>query len=184
MRVCIINFSSRHNGNCHDIAMVIKEAQLTRNKTVTLIELSDMVFSPCGSCNYECFTDKKDCPFIDDGIVKTYSTICSSDITYYIVPNYCDYPNSLFFMFNERSQCYFQDEPDLLNKYLSTQKKFVVVSNTGKENFSNAFRYHVGESDEVFILFLSTKDFHKVSIEGGLMECGKAKQTVIDFIFK
>jgi len=164
--------------------MVIKKTHLKRNETVTLLELSDLTFSTCGNCNYECFTDKRDCPFIDDDVVKAYSAICSSDISYYIVPNYCDYPNALFFTFNERSQCYFQDEPNLLIEYLSVQKKFVVVSNTEKENFRHAFKYHVGEGEEVFTLYLSAKDFHKVSIEGDLMACEKAKQSVLDFVLK
>lgn len=85
----------------------------------------------------------------------------------FVVPNYCDYPNANFFAFNERSQCYFQGRPDLLDRYLAVPKKFIVVSNTGQANFREAFTQHTDQEPQ--ILFLSAKQYEKVSIRGDLL---------------
>lgn len=36
-------------------------------------------------------------------------------MVYFSLPNYCNYPCANFFIFNERSQCYFQRQPKLLH---------------------------------------------------------------------
>lgn len=66
-----------------------------------------------------------------------------SDVVFYVVPNYSDFPCSNFFIFNERGQCYFRGTEKRMEKYLSVKKKFIVVSNTGEDNFIRAFRDHV-----------------------------------------
>ncbi len=60
--------------------------------------------------------------------------IVRSEITYFIVPNYCDYPCSNYYVFNERSQCYFQGKPALLDDYLKVPKRSIVVSNTNEDS--------------------------------------------------
>lgn len=182
MNVCIVNFSGRGTGNCHDIAVVIEKTIHEKGGTVKFIELCDLDISPCGNCNYNCFKRKEDCPFINDDISYIYNLICSSDQAYYVVPNYCDFPSSLFFIFNERSQSYFQNDEEMLYHYLGIEKKFVIVSNTEEENFQQAFKYHVSENSELNLLFLSANNFNKVSIEGGLMESEQAKNIIIDYV--
>ena len=46
-------------------------------------------------------------------VVSSKMPITDSDLSYFIVPNYCDYPCANFFIFNERSQCFFQHHPEL-----------------------------------------------------------------------
>ena len=62
------------------------------------------------------------------------------------------------------------------------RKKFVVVSNTGRENFTAAFRYHVSEDAEPEVLFLSAKRFQKSSIRGDLMDAPEAREVLAEFI--
>ena len=88
-------------------------------------------------------------------------------MAYFVVPNYCDYPCANFFIFNERSQCYFQGHSELLEQYLNVPKKFIVVSNSTSENFRLAFTQHV--YDEPEILILSAKRYEKNSISGSLV---------------
>lgn len=179
MKTCIISFSSRPGGNCQRIAEEI--ARQTPGETA-LFDFSALAVTPCGRCGYECFQDRERCPYIADPERAICESITESGLTYFVVPNYCDYPCANFFAFNERSQCYFQGHEDLLERYLAVRKKFVVVSNTGTENFTAAFRYHVSEDAEPDILFLSAKRFQRSSIRGDLMDCPEAREVLAEFI--
>lgn len=172
MKIVIVNFSGRANGNCHAISDQI-EALYPFDK-VKRYDFHALSVSPCGNCDYECFIERNKCAYIKDDIYKIYENITNSDLVYFIVPNYCDYPNAHFFIFNERSQCYFQGQQLLLDKYLSVPKRFIVVSNTGKDNFIQAFGYHVSESDSLRTLILSPKRYGKISIAGDLMSSREA----------
>ena len=73
-------------------------------------------------------------PYIGDDAVAVYTAICASELTYYVVPNYIDYPNAYFFIFNERKQGFFGRNSNLIEQYLGVVKKFVIVSNTEQDN--------------------------------------------------
>lgn len=178
MKACIISFSGRKDGNCGSIAKEL--GKLYKNDAKTY-DFSALSITPCTGCGYECFGRGENCPYFDDPIFEIYDNVTNSDLTYFIVPNYCDYPCSLFFAFNERSQCYFQKQEARLLKYLAVKKKFIVVSNTNRDNFTAAFRYHIEEDAEPDILFLSAKSFGRLSINGDLMENSEAAEEVKKF---
>jgi len=96
------------------------------------------------------------------------------------VPNYCNYPCANFFIFNERSQCFFQHHEERLEKYLRVPKRFIVVSNTETANFREAMTQHTNSNPE--ILFLSAKKYGKVSIEGTILESDDAKADLQRFV--
>lgn len=177
MKQAVISFGGRKNGNCTGIMNLLCRLSEQDNEVKTF-DFSSFSITPCGSCDYECFKNAESCPYISDPVHRIYDGVTNSDIAYFIVPNYCDYPCSNFFAFNERSQCYFQGRPQLLEKYLSVPKKFIVISNTGKDNFTAAFRYQVTEAAEPEILFLSAKSFGKVSVNGDLTESAEARKAV------
>lgn len=177
-KTCIISFSGRAGGSCSNIA---EELQRYRKGEAEVYDFSAFSISPCGHCRYQCFQAGDQCPYFSDPVYAIYDAVVKSDFVWYIVPNYCDYPCANFFAFNERSQCYFQNHQELLDAYLAVRKKFVVVSNTGQENFQTAFRYHVPEGVNPDILFLSAKKFQKVSIHGDLMDSQEARQAVLRF---
>jgi hypothetical protein len=108
--------------------------------------------------------------------------IVHSDLTYFILPNYCDYPCANFFVFNERSQCYFQGRPELLEAYEKVPKRAVVVSNTNEENFRQAMAYHAYEKAD--ILFLPAKQYGKESIKGDLLTSREAVSDIMAFVQK
>jgi len=178
MKICIINFSGRRDGNCHDIAGFIKQS-LEQNHDVTLFEICDLDVSPCGKCDYECLYKDKICPYAGDDISAIYDALCASNLTYFVLPNYIDYPNSYFFIFNERKQGYFAQKPGL---YLDIPKKFVVVSSTEQDNFKHILGRHNANSSDADFLFLAAKDFDKGGVKGGIMESEQAKQLVRGFI--
>lgn len=139
MKILLINFSSRKLGNCNSITKFIEDNLKDEIKSISFSSLS---IKSCGDCNYECFNKRLDCPFISDDVYELYEEICKSDLVYFIIPNYCDYPCSNFFKFNERSLCYFSGMSNLLEKYESINKRYIVISNTEKDNFIKVFNYH------------------------------------------
>ncbi len=178
MKVTIISFSGRKNGNCASAARVIEELYKSDNDLKSFC-FSDITITPCGKCDNECFGNEKPCPYINDSVYGIYERLTDSDIAYFIVPNHCDYPNALFFAFNERSQVFFQHHPERLERYLEVPKKFVVISNTGTDNFETAFEYQVNKKPD--ILFLSAKKYGRVSIKGDIMTAPEAKRDLEGF---
>lgn len=167
--IVIVNFSGRETGNC---AAIAREIQGFHGGAAEYFSFAEKEVHPCGNCRMECFAKRTACPYIDDGIYELYDMISNSGLCYFVVPNYCNYPCSNFFLFNERSQCYFQGRGDLLTTYLAVKKKFIVVSNTGKDHFISAFCQHAEEPDA---LFLSAKAYHKKSIQGDMMDSPRAR---------
>ena len=176
MRVCIVSFSSRKNGNCAQIGKLM-ESVLDHAE---LFDFSKHPIHPCGECEYQCFTAAHRCPYMDDMEYRILDAVTHSDLAYFIIPNYCDYPCANYFIFNERSQCYFQGHPELLDRYEKVQKRAVVVSNTNEENFIKALSYQSDTKTE--ILFLSAKRYGKVSIKGDLLTAPNAIKDIMDFI--
>ena len=178
MRITVISFSGRRNGNCQSIAKEI--VSFFKNEDTVLYDFADIAISPCGKCDVECFQKKTSCPYYDDSEIAICNSITNSDMSYLIVPNYCDFPCSNFFAFNERSQCYFQGEPKLSERYEAAPKRFIAVSNTGKDNFVAAFSQHVSSQPDV--LFLSARNYGKISIRGDLLTSTEAKEELLHFL--
>lgn len=179
MKNCIISFSGRKDGNCSAIARVLLDAPALRGNAV-YYDFSALRVAPCGPCRCECFQARERCPYFSDPAFSIYDAVAHSGLSCFIVPNYCDYPCANFFMFNERSQCYFQHHPELLELYGRAPKKFIVVSNTGRDNFTAAFRYHTGDAPPD-VLFLSARAFGTSSVDGNLMDVPEAREAVLRF---
>ena len=111
---------------------------------------------------------------------RLLETITQSDVAYFILPNYCDYPCANYFIFNERSQCYFQGRPEMLDAYLRVPKRCIVLSNTNEENFIKALAYQTENSPD--ILFLSAKKYGKKRINGDLLTVEKAVYDITKFV--
>ena len=147
-----------------------------------MYSFSDFNIQPCGGCNYDCFEKREACPHIGDKECEILDAIVHSEITYFILPNYCDYPCANYFSFNERSQCFFQGKTDLLNVYLRIPKRSIVVSNTKEENLIKALAYQTEQEPD--ILVLSARHYGKSSILGDLLTSKEAAADIIEFIQK
>ena len=108
--------------------------------------------------------------------------VCNHDLTYFVIPNYCDYPCANYFIFNERSQCYFQHKPEQLDAFLRAPKKFIVISNTNQDHFRQILSQNVCNEPE--ILFLSAKKFGRISIRGDLPTSEAAVSDIRHFVSK
>ncbi len=177
IRVCIITFSSRKDGNCEAIGNYIREIYCG---AADLLSFTEFSINSCGKCNYECFTKNLSCPYMDDMECTLIDNIISHDLTYFIVPNYNDYPCANFFAFSERQQWYFRINPEELSAYDKARKRFIVVSNTEKNNFRKVFSYHVEETPK--ILYLSASHYGKNSLAGDILFSDEARQDVKEFI--
>lgn len=176
MSICVVSFSSRGNGNCAKIS----EFVCSLLSDTVRYSFSDFEIHPCGNCNYECFTRSNQCPWISDKEYELLEAITKSTLTYFILPNYCDYPCANFFVFNERSLCYFQSREDLLDEYENVPKKVIVVSNTNQEHFQAAMSYHSSREPEM--LFLSAKKYGKASVDGDLLTSEQAIADLKGFV--
>lgn len=178
MKTVIISFSSRTNGNCDQIGKML-QSMIEDSKRFSFTEFS---IHPCGNCHYECFKKREQCPYINDMEYKLLESIMQSEMTYFILPNYCDYPCANYFIFNERSQCFFQGKPELCEVYLKTPKRCIVVSNTNTDNFVRAAADQAEKKPDM--LFLSAAKYGKISIDGNLLTSEKAMSDIREFITK
>lgn len=176
-RVLIVSFSGRKGGNCEQISEFIQESL---GADAEVFRFSENTIQPCSDCQYQCFDDNRMCPHVDDAEFGLLRSICLSDLVYFVVPNYCDYPCANFFIFNERSQVFFQGYQERLMEYEAIPKKFIVISNSDSPNFAAAFDYHC--ENQPVILNLSAKKYGKLSISGDILTSEQAKQDILDFI--
>ena len=173
----LISFSSRENGNCAQVSQYILSVC---DRIDRAYYFSDFSIKPCGTCQYECFKQSNSCPHIEDQEYALLDAISQSELVYFVVPNYCDYPCANFYIFNERSNCYFQGHPERLEQYLNVPKKFLVISGRTSHHFKEAFEQHTGR--EPNILFLNAKQFGKSSIDGTIMASDCVKTVIKDFV--
>jgi len=176
MGPCIISFSSRADGNCSRIGKLI----LSLSGEASFFDFSEFEIHPCGKCGCECFAPHGRCLYMDDMEYRLLDAVTHSSRTWFVLPNYCDWPCANFFAFNERSQCYFQNRPDLLAAYEKVPKHVVVVSNTNESNFRQVLAYQSEEMPEM--LFLSAKKYGKKSISGDLLDSEEAVKDIIAFV--
>ena len=81
MRILIISFSARPDGNCDEISKMIQESY---SCDCTVFRFSEQQIHPCGGCHYECFGKEKPCPYIGDKEYTLMDTVCNHDLTYFI----------------------------------------------------------------------------------------------------
>lgn len=175
MSTVIVCFSGRTEGNCARISRYVQS--LTGGR---LFSFAALDAHPCGSCDYQCFSKDGVCPYLQDGLYTIYDAITHCDEAYFILPNYCDCPCANFFIFNERSQCFFQRQPKLLAQYELVKKKAIVVSNTEEENFRAVLSQQ--SSSVVQMLFLHAKDYGRVSLRGDLMQEAAVRERIAAFV--
>lgn len=178
MSICIVSFSARKNGNCAGIS----EFVCTLLPGAQVYSFADFAIHPCGGCDDECFQRRDLCPWIQDQEYGLLDAITHSEQTYFILPNYSGYPCANFFIFNERSLCYFQGREDLLEAYERVPKRAIIVSNTDAGQIRDALRYHA--DDDMPTLVLSASAYGRKSISGDLMTSEAAVADVKRFVLE
>lgn len=175
--IVVMNFSPRTSGNCADICRAIQEHYTNTN--IRLFNVSEHVV-PCSHCNYECLTPNAVCPQLTDGYTDMMDAIRSSDLAYYVIPNFCGMPNAVYYAFNERSVGYFNMDRAVMDQYMDVCKRFIVVSNSENHTFEEALRQQTGMDPE--ILYLKTSRYQKKSIAGDMMQSEAAQADLLEFL--
>ena len=170
MKIAILNFSGRTNGNCAAVSQYLSEKFASEN--VFSYDISNNI-APCGNCNYECLKPAEYCPNVSDYQRDVMDTVASCDAAYFIIPNYCGMPCANYYAFNEQSVGYFNLDRFKMQRYMSVKKKFIVISNTESDQFINALRQQVNENPN--ILYLKTRKYGKQSISGDILESKAAR---------
>lgn len=175
--VVILNFSGRKVGNCSAIQECISQHHANSNVRSYHI---DREFQTCGNCDYECLKPDASCPNVTVIQREAMNAVCESDITYYIIPNYCGMPSGNYFAINERSVGYFNMNRDLLNQYLTVPKRFIIVSNTESDFFRKAMQQQTNQ--EIVALYMKTSTYQKRSTAGDMLDSEKAKADLMQFL--
>ena len=176
--ITILSFSGRPDGNSIRAANTIADAVGKDNTQI--IDFSAVNVEPCHHCHCDCFLPEGKCP-VNDDVVDIYKKIMESEQVFFVLANYCGYPNAKYFAFNERSSSYFLRNRELLAKYLAVPKKFIVISNSNQEKFTELMQYQVSNGTTPEILFLSSGKFKVSSFAGNLMDVPEAKSLVTTF---
>ena len=176
-KLVILNFSGRKVGNCSAIADHISDYHTNANVRSYHI---DRTFGTCGGCNYECLMPGVVCPNVTAFQKEVMDAICESDVTYYIIPNYCGLPSGNYFAFNERSVGYLNMDRELTRKYRAPAKGFIIVSNTESECFVQALRQHT--AGEIKPLYMKTGKYGKRSTAGDIRESQAARADLDSYL--
>ena len=176
--IVLIRFSSREFGNCASVAGEI--TNYYSNDTVISYTVDGNTVQPCNNCDYECLHPQKLCPNVTDAQKAVMDAICKADLVYFIVPNYCGYPCANYFAFNERTVGYFNLNRELMKKYMEVPKRFVIISNTEGQNFTNAMQQQA--TGELDILYLKSSKYGKKSTAGDIMDSDAAKADLEAFL--
>ena len=174
-KVVILNFSPRSEGNCAKIADFVADFHNRTNVSVHHVHME-----PCSNCNYECLTPGVVCPNVSDHQKEVMDTVCDSDVAYIIVPNFCGYPCTNYFAYNERMVGYFNMDRERNGKYLGVKKLFIVVSNTEGDNFRNALQQQT--KGEPKIMYMKTGKYKKRSTAGDIMDSEDAAADLRAFL--
>lgn len=153
MKISVISFSGRSDGNCSQIAAYLKDLY---GEDCTVYRFSDFQITPCGNCDHQCFAGQP-CPHLGDMEASLQEAVAYSDLSYFILPNYCGYPCSNFFVFNERCVCWTWGRQDRVDAYNQAKKKAIVVSNSAADNFKLALSYHGMKEED--LLFLESRKY-------------------------
>lgn len=177
-KIVLIRFSSREFGNCSGVAQYLESYHI--NDTVQNFKIDHTIVQPCGGCDYECLKPNSACAGVTVQQRQLMDEICHADLVYYIIPNYCGFPPASCYAFNERSVGYFNKNRDLMSKYRSVPKKFIIISNTEGQNFESLIKSQVvGNPD---LIYLKTSKYKVQSTAGNLMDSAEATSDLKAFL--
>lgn len=174
--ITVLVFSGRSNGNCVKIGEFIQEYYKRAN--VCLFAIRNLM--PCGNCNYECLMPDRKCPDLSKEFAEIMDTVSASDLVYFVVPNYCGFPCSLYFAFNEHSVGYFDMNRSALKQYMAVKKRFIIISNTEREEFVSAMQQQTEQAPDIF--YMKTSKYEKKSISGDLLDSAEASADLKRFL--
>ena len=179
-KITLLRFSHRQAGNCAAIAAYIR-ASLPAGMVSEFV-MDGESCKPCQGCDYQCLRGEGECPHQDGAYFDALNAIMSSDLVYFVLPNYCGFPCASYFAFNERSVGFFHGDKAILESYLAVPKRFIIVSNTKSPFFTEAMQQQTAVEPE--ILYVKSSDYEKKSICGDILTSEQARTDLDTFVRK
>lgn len=179
-RICVINFSSRANGNCNRIADYVV-AYLKSNISscqIRKLDFSAACCHSCGNCNYECFDNI--CDYIGDDIYEMYRSLLSAELVISVIPIYSGLPCSNYFVMSERIQGAFVDQE--FDEFDNLKNKYIVIGNTGTQITKDIIAQNNENIHDQDFLFIQSNDVGERSIKGNLIEFDYFKKQINRFL--
>jgi len=177
MRALGISFSGRQRGNC-DRCLAYSLKQLGSDSAAVYIRKHPI--TPCGGCEYICFSGAL-CPKKDpmDDIVDKCT---QADVILWALPTYRGHLPSAYFAFSERLEGYVQRGVDI-EKTILKKVHIILIGNAtaGAKIARDEILADLGFYDPGFVM-LSSREYHRRSIDGDLIEAEPVKQKLDRFI--
>lgn len=178
--IALLRFSHRQEGNCAAIGAYIHSSFPDADILEFVMDADSC--RPCHDCSYQCLRGEGSCPHLCGSYADALNTIRTSDLAFFILPNYCGFPCASYFAFNERSVGFFHGNEALLESYLAVPKRFIIVSNTESQVFTDAMQQQVLQPPE--ILYLKSNCYEKKGVNGDILSSDAAKSTLEAFLRK
>ncbi len=180
MKICILNYSFRKNGNCAGISNYVATSLLQQFPDVSLISMDFPAVGDhrCGNCAYDCFEGH--CPYKADELQRIYEELLLSDMLISVVPVYSAFPCSNFFVLSERVQGAYDDSG--FEKFDKLKNKYIFVGNNGDSAIKEIIRTSYHSFQDRDILFIRSHDVGERSIRGNLMDYEYYQEKIREFV--
>ena len=164
--ILYINFSGWED-DCED---VVKYLMYSKDK---LIYFKNINYNNCSNCNYECFYSQ--CKYRFDDVYNLIDSIKTYSKVVFIVPMYYGNASSLYYIFNERMQDYFNSNQNKWDEFIN-KLHFILICNSDKKNpyYINCFKSLVDNETQILKL-----DCHKYNMSDKI-DSNKSLVTILD----
>lgn len=166
-----ISFSARKDGNCDSIINYIKCNE------DTVVSMRNLNYHACSNCKYECFINE--CKYRNDAIYPLFDSFKNYNKVYLVIPMYSGNASSLYYIFNERSQDFFNANESLFEE-VKKKIRIILIYGSDEESqyYKNQFKGWVKEQNQILPI-----ERHKYNqkMNDSILEIKEIKQAIDNF---
>lgn len=176
MKILLISFSSRDEGNCSRILKHCSKLSNDRGMVAEVLKIYDMNIEECGGCDYYCF--KNGACLKEDDLLEVYEKCFKADKIIFAIPTFSGNLSSLYFKFWERGQSIFKDNSEYEDKFLKKINIIVIgnLSSGGDMAVHEALYSFNNRSFYPEVLLLSSREYCTSSIRGDMIDIPNVKE--------
>ena len=182
MRALGISFSGRRNGNCDRCLSYCLDRLARQNFATTAVHLYDHSVYPCGKCGYICFHGSL-CP-IQDSMAGIVGQCSQADVILWALPTYRGHLPAAYYAFSERLEGYVQRGMDI-GDIIHRKVQIILIGNRCAGADTALTEALSDFADRPFCpesILLSSRDYHKKSIQGDMIDAEPVRHRLDRFI--
>lgn len=180
MRVLGVSFSGRQHGNCDRCLGYCLEQLAAKDADTAAVYIREHPVRPCTDCEYACFSGAL-CP-IHDSMDDIFDQCDRADVILWALPAYRGHLPSAYFAFSERLEGYVQRGVDIEATILKKAHIILIGNSTaGADTARDEVLADFGPFSPAFVM-LSSRDYHRRSIDGDMIEAEPVRQELDRFI--